>query len=366
MKKLILLLFSFGWIISITYSQSQPYEPQMEQRIFPILKNGEKVVLAAGQTTAAYPPITGEQLSVSPHNNQQYSHPEFLVLDFFLAVKNTDLETVTSLYETSSQAIIRDKLNIAEAANAYNDFPDIRLLSKAQFGDYLKIRYDMMLPDGMPRPWVLMVHKNGDQYNLTENVPLDHLFIDISSVCPFNYSREEFQSVDTFGMSAFYFTANELSLTPTNSWQENDLAVFIEITQFGSDNNTEQSAKELLLKMKSSLSDSTYKNYINLWDEKSRDLLQHSTYAWQQLEIQSSFFKKVSKLNPVGLLLADEELVLFYFSEINNQQGEMQLLPMRLENNKWRLTKRLSNYYAWQILNEPIVKKSIENQFIKQ
>lgn len=365
MKRFIILLISIWLVVFTLYAQNQPYEITMGNKIFAVLENNGQVVMAAGETTAPYPEITGEDLSNAPHNNQQYAYPEFLVLDFFFSVKNADMAGVTSLYDFQSQSLIMDKLNITEAAAAYAAFKDIRLLSKARFGRYVKLRYDMLQNDGKTRPWVLMATESNGRFYLTENMSLDHLFIDVSSASPYNFSRVAFSDVDTSGMLSFYFKASDLSVVADRDWDLNELAVFLKLTRAGSGTDVERNAFRLLQEMKASLDDTLNLKYIELWDEAAKQALESSDYARQQIEVQRSFYRKVTRLQPVAWLKAGDELVLFYFSEVNDKTGPLQLLSMRFNGKKWKLTRRLKSYYAWQILNEPVVKESVTRYLVR-
>lgn len=357
MKK-ISILFAIGILINVgCYSQN--IDIGINNKIYPVLNNNEEVVLAASEYSGIYETNIGLNLQEHPLNNGSFSHPEFLVLYHFLNMKAGDMQSLMLLYDNESQAILGDIINISNAEQSYQEFVDFEMLSKSIFGKYVRLRYNLINKEGQPIPWILMARKINGRYFLTETMPIEHLFIDVSSVNPYNFSRDEFENINTDGLQDIYYKANGLDLTPVENNDYGNLGIYFRIEKLDGDDDEKEEVK-LLQNMKESLQDTADAAFIELWDEENREMLSESEFYKYQIEQQRQFYNQIESLKPLGILKAGKEAVLFYKSEVNGQELPLQMIPIVIENGRFKLTDRLKSYYGWEILNEEAIIKEIE------
>ena len=359
------LIFFFG--ISLI-SFSQEINIPIEKKSYPILKNGNEIVLAVSEYAGLYKPGIGLNLSNHPDNNYSFNNPEFLVLFHFQSIKEGNWNKLESLFDNESRNNLSQIINIYEAQNAYNDFVDFELLSKSVFGKYIKLRYNFITSSGDEIPWILMAVKDDSRYYLTETMSIDHLFIDVSSVNPYNFSRVDFENINTTRLHPFYFKSNGLQLLLTYQDEKYEtLGIYIKLNKYKlADVKTKPTDEIILLNnMKSSLKDTSDVAFINLWNKKNQQKFISSDFYKSRIQIQRQFYNQIDNLIPVAYLKTANELVIFYYSEKDGQRSKIQLLPMKKEDGKYKLTKKLESYYAWEILNEPDVLHEIEKYITK-
>lgn len=357
-----LFLVSFPW-----FTHSQDIEIDLKNRVFPILTDQGQTILAASEYSGLYPPGIGGNLRNHPMNDGLYRHPEFLVLDHFRAIKQGNFDSLLTLYDSASRNILPGRINIEEAQQAYQPFADFELLSKAVFGDFVRIRYNLVAATGEGIPWILIARNEHDRYYLTETLSIDHLFIDISSVNPWNFNRDVFNDIDVSDLQKIYFEADGLQLKPVavNNGR-GVLGIFFDIQKYTEKETLEDIPPEveLLYDMKRSLQDTTDAVYLQLWDQRSREKLNSSAFYKNRILIQRQFYNQMNKLVPLGYLKAGNDLILFYKSEKGGQQTSLQLIPMKFEAGRYRLTMKPEHYYAWRILNNPSVMEQIEKYLV--
>jgi hypothetical protein len=355
---IILLMF-----LPVYALKAQNIEIELNNKIYPLLTNNGQSVLAASEYSGIYEEGIGLNLREHPLNNNSFSHPEFLVLYHFINMKAGNMEELKKLYDEESASHLSSYINIIQARQAYTDFEDFSLLSKAVFGNYIRLRYNLINTAGQLIPWILIARKIDDRYYLTESMPIEHLFVDISSVNPYNYKREEFENVDVSSIQSVYYSADGLALRVPKNNAFNDLGVYFKIQKFGA--NPVGDEVELLKDMKQSLQDTADASFIRLWDAENREMLNSSEFYKMQIEVQRKFYNQIDKLEPLGVLNAGNEAVLFYKSTAGEQELPMQLIPMKKENGQYKLTAKLKSYYAWEILNKKDVLTEIEKYLRK-
>jgi hypothetical protein len=361
-KKVIILLMIGMMIPSGLWSQDLNVD--LQNKVYPLLSNNGKTVMAASEYSALYPIDLGLDLKGTPMDNGAYSQPEFLVLHHFINIKEGNLTLLSELYDEESKDQLPELFDMNEAMAAYRDFDNFELLSKAVFGDFVRIRYNFINKAGEPIPWILMARKIGQRWYLTESMSIEHLFIDVSSVNPENFGREKFANTNVNALEAFLFTADGLETIPIQNQIAGNIGVYFQINKIDAQDGGESGAVLLLMQMKESLRDSSNQKFIQLWDPENKEMFQSSEYYANQIEIQREFYNQIDQLKPLAYLKAGKELVLFYVSEKAGQQSELQLLPMREVNGKYKLCTELENYYAWQILNKKIVRQLITDSLV--
>lgn len=352
-----------GIFLSLDF-YSQDINIAITNKIYSVLNNNEEAVLVASEYSGLYEANVGLNLQEHPLNNGSFSYPEFLVLYHFINMKAGNMQALSELYDPESKAILNDIINIRNAEDTYQEFVDFEMLSKAMFGDFVRLRYNLINEEGQPIPWILMARIMDGRYFLTEMMPIEHLFIDVSSVNPYNFSRDEFENISTNGLQNIYFKAKGLELVYDEENSFGNIGIYFKIEKLDGDAKEKEEVK-LLHNMKESLKDTADAAFIELWDEENREMLNASEFYKYQIEQQRQFYNQIESLKPLGILKVGKEAVLFYKSEVSEQELPMQMIPIVVEKGKYKLTDRLESYYGWEILNEALVLGVIEEYLTK-
>jgi len=355
MKKFFLITLS----IPILILNGQNIDIKIELKTYPLLKAGNEIIMAASQYAGVYNDNVGLNLQEHPLNNGSFIAPEFLVLHHFINMKNGNMEALKQLHEPVSRKNLEKIVNIKAAVEAYKDFDDFTMLSKSVFGDFVRLRYNLINKKGEPIPWILIAKKMDDRYFLTESISHEHIFISLSSENPYNLSNKPFENCKTEGLAALYLDSDGSETKQVNSMAAGRLGIYFKLTRID-ENKEHQEEVKVLHEMKEMLKDTSNYSFIELWDTKNKQYFKESDFYLAQIEVQRQFYKQVDKLKPIGVLNAGDEIVLFYLSEIKGGLLSLQLLPLIKENNKYKLTDSLKEYYAWQVLTKPVVLLFIE------
>ncbi|MCF8229592.1 MAG: hypothetical protein K9J24_11640 [Bacteroidales bacterium] len=276
---IIMLLFSAG-------VKAQNIDPDLQNKIYPLLENNGEPVLAASEYAAPYAAGIGLNLMEHPLKNGSFRNPEFLVLYHFLFMREGNLGELEQLYDPETQEELGNIIDIDQAAEAYADFKNFELLSKALFGEYVRLRYNFINQEDQPIPWVLIARQIEGRWYLTESLPIEHLFIDVSSVNPYNYSREEFENLNVAGLNQVFFEASGLEFIRVPDNDPGSLGIYYRIEK----QTTGKPARELLYDMVESLRDTSNARFIDLWDGRNRQKLRSSKFYTYQIEVQRDFY----------------------------------------------------------------------------
>lgn len=355
-KRIILWIgIAFATMSSPLNAQNLDLDIRLNNQVYPLVLDGNNVVMAASMSYGLYPPGIGMNLQTHPDNNGSFLQPEFLVLHNFIAQKVGNKAALLELYDPDSKELADEKIDIVAAQEAYQDFDDFELLSKSRFGDFVRIRYNLKQTDGDFVPWVLMIQKIGGRYYLNETMPLEHLFIQASSCHPYNLSRDGFEIPDVTGMLALSYLPNGLELTRTqySMLAQDVITIFLRLHTYSNKELTGTRPEEirLLEQMKEILSEPVdeesepdNQEFLELWNQEEKLLFSSHEFYATQIQLQREFYSKVQKFEPQGYLKAGNRRILFYHSIIEGQRAPLQVLPLVYEDGRYRLTSSLGSY----------------------
>ncbi|MBK8563781.1 MAG: hypothetical protein IPN76_10685 [Saprospiraceae bacterium] len=270
--------------------------------------------------------------------------------------------------------MIRERLNIAIANQAYQAFNDFELFSKNEFGSFIRIRFNFINTQTNDFfPWVLMIRKIGDRYYLTETIPLDHLFISTSSAHPYNLDRSQIKSPPIDKLTSFSFAqdGNDIRQVENEMDKASAITVWLKLDFYDPDSIEQNPTAEisLLEQMKNTLVQKDSTAFIDLWAPDEQAAMTSDVFR-SDVEVNRAFYKEISDLKPLGFLKAGDEIVLFFQSKMGDSYLPLQMMAMKRIGNKYKLrasldSERMEGFYAWEILNNPFVKNSIERYFTK-
>ena len=363
------------WLVFFLLSSlltGQNINPKLGDDAYALMKDNQPT-MAISVASSLYEPGLGLRLEKLP-DATTYQRPEFLVLAFYKMIKKADLNGLLELYDPQSREMMRERLDIVQANKEYQTFNDFELFSKNVFGDICRIRFNFInTNNGDFFPWVLMMKKIGNRYYLTETISLDHLFISASSAHPYNLSKSPYPSCQLAGMQGFYFVpeGDSLRLVGERSGIPNTIGIWLNLVMYDPIAIEQHPTDEVVIlqQMRATLVAKDSAGFVNLWAPEEQEAMTSDVFQ-SDVAVNRAFYNKISSLRPVGFMQAGDEMVVFFRSKMGEAYLPLQMMALVKIGAEYKLrasldTEIMERYYAWQMLNNPFVKRSLDQFFTR-
>ncbi len=337
---------------------------RMNDAPFAILQGEGSVALAASVSDGLYPAGIGTaRIGTAGIGSSDFQTAESLVAAFYQRMRAGDKAAVVALFDDSSRVAAERKIDISAAADAYSRLRDVSLVSKATFGDVVRLRFELLRRDSDTSfPWVLETRRIGGRYYITETLPQTNLFVEVASAHPYNYEPRPYTPARVDGLTAIGFQqAGSEVRASGSSGGASGLTLYLRLSWLSDPAARLEAAGALSLLegMRSAFADNDEGKFIALWDPAERKRITSAENYKVIFMSQQHFYSQVDSLRPVAFVKAGAQMVLYYYPHVAGERLELQALPMRLVGGRYMLTSRLDEYYAWQILSNPQVKAAI-------
>lgn len=356
MKTLLLLL-----LFVIPVSSFSQINIELSNVPFEMTSYNGNTTFAGSILSGLYKEIYGLNLSDNKLNDENFSEPEFLVLADFLSKKKNDKQFLLSLYENDSlRKIAGESIDMNEAHKSYQIFSDFRLISKFVYGNKVRIRYDLIEQDGSTFPWFAMIKKINGRYYLADEIPINDLLIQIGSASPYNMPDIPFISADISGTNMLKFVSEGDSSVVNLTYTGDDFAgIYLNLEKIDSNDNSGDT--QLIKDMFSYIRNNDKDSFLSLWLPGEIEKVNVTIESEDADDLMMNFYKEVTSFTPAGIFRSGNERVLFYHCLMSDGTKMFLLFAVTQKDDRLYFESELSNYYAWTLLNTPVIMEQVND-----
>ncbi len=328
--------------------------------------NGEQV-MAGSVKTFVYQDYYGKNIQKEPHSNAHLK-PEYLVYALFTLMKNKDINSIATLYDSSFK---KDNFDKNWMTDKLRDYADIRLRSKFRSADLIIVRYDFVSADRKKSfPFFAIVKKRGDGYYLNADFDTADPFNLIGSLSPDNHFTRADESIITAGMTPFYFIRKEDKIllasgipVASGQYDEDYTTLYLRLESYDK-KKVPGPIEELLEQMqRTARQDDTalFKNFVIASDLPLLEQEYFHNYYYAGL---MRIFKNYPMITPLaGLKINGGEVLYFKFADSLNSRTAYIILKKKEE--KYSMELQFKDAVVSNILQDDYIGEAIAS-YLKQ
>lgn len=360
MKRIVNSLFSIILILIGLDGFAQHAQINPVGSLFEIMPAAVKGSAVLGYESAALYPI-GYKVNTNP----AYYHrtPENLVQGFYQNLRTGTLKTFLALYDSASLEIINKRIDFQKAKAAFSSFEAIEYLSIFRFGNYYLVRFNLLGGERVLVPWVLTLKKlKSNRFVITETLPHDDAFDVLTSVHPWNLSREKLVVPHNIPAMLQIKFRHFADINDAESNQNDSLLLYIKARPIHSFAG-KKTANNLVKRFFNTIRDSSLKSFAKFWVKKEQTEFDTSGYYGTQSNVQKAYYKTIDSLQVFGVIEFKDGLAVFYKSFAKGKRSALQVIPFSFEEGEYRLVSLLGTYSFWEMLCRKDVLEAVEAYF---
>ena len=352
MKKFILIYC----ILSISIF-AQEDNSLFKNEPYSIIKNSDKIIIAGGVNTFIYNNYYGSNVRTDNYSDPHIK-PEYLVYEFFKAIKSDDISKLKDLFDSS----YKESSNQNDEMKKLKNFDDIKFHSKFKISDLLVIRYNFVSSKD-DYPYFAVVRKINNKYHLTASFNISDPFHIIGSLSPYNYFDKSGEIIDINNFVPFYFVENEDKIYYSNEMPSEDWAGLYINFNFYSSNDTNNQEIDFINKIHevSLLNDSA--KIIELVYPEHRTLLEDKYFKSYLLDEVMKIFRYSTKIIPLAGVNSGDGLVIYLKIFNNENSSNIYSLIFKQESGNYYISLKYSDDTLYDILENVYIKQAIYDYF---
>ena len=305
--------------------------------------------------------------------------PEYLVAQEFLAIQREDLPAIYELFTQEEQKRAKEFYgeDIDSISRFFKGYTDLKFDCKSYFGNYVRITYNCISPQGKTFPaWCYVKFVNGRYYVtrdiedyesesrifrlLSSNHPWDHY-----KPTPFKYSDEDFMVNLTYyakDEEGNDIKENPVKLSYNSSPYPPDHSIFKE------ENRKDDEEAAFLYKVVKIFPEANDEEILNLWHPDDRkdisELLRREREENVVTDIFQfrSYFEDIEDIYIVDKIFSKDGVIIYYEPIIKGKKAPLQTIIFKRDKGKYCLWSGNSMKYPKSLLQSKFILQSIKER----
>ena len=356
MSKLILTIATF---FAALFCYSQDDHGNYFSKPFSIFNSSGKEIVAGSVNTFVYSNYFGKDVAKQSSGNA-HKKPEYLVYQFFTAMKLRDFNAISKLFDSSFDRKDFESNSITQVAD---NSSDIRYCSKFITGDRTIVRYDFISKKGS-FPYFAIIKRIQGEYYLTSSLDLSDPFNVVGSLSPFNMFDKSTSQASVAGMTPFYFIEKEGKIFYTTQKPDEDFtAVYLKLEKYYP--NSKASEIEVLKQLQRVAREKDFSRVKDLLIKNDWPLLTDSKYNSYLNDKILNIFRNNSNISPLCSIQTGSGKILYFEYSNPGQGSNIASIALNKSINKYYLSMKFTNSDENNVLQNIYVREAIYD-YLKQ